>query len=787
MNTIKSNSLIATVIFVLLLSVNILHAENFGGIIKGKVLSNDGSALYEAHVALPSLGRGTVTNDKGEFIITHIPKGKHRVVVSYIGFESEIRMVNLETEQIVEIDVNLKQTTFQTETIVVTGNPYATNPLTSPQDVSSLSGREKLKSESASLGKTLENMPGIYNLSAGSVAGKPVVRGHTGERVLILSDGVAQEYQQYGERHSPNIEASNYDRIEVIKGAASLLYGSDAIGGAVNLIPHPFHFSQEGAVDLSGSLIGGYYSNNNEYMTGLKLNGSSGLFSVNTNLIRRKADDFNTPDAEPYSKTLKRGDPKFTGLIPNTNFEQLNGSLSLGYLSPMGILSGDYDHYLSKNNFLLPNGNPIGLRLENQIVNIKANLPFNNFIIKPKLSYQRNHRHATRGGLNYTTLPDSAVVDLVLNVYTARFEVENVDVLNLSGTLGAEIKHYDHENIGKVPLQPTGYFTNYSVFLFEEWQRDKLILNFGARFDYRNQLFYGTKTNPLLKADDKRSYSNLSGSFGIAYKLTDQLTATGNVSRSFRTPSFFNLYVYGEHGGVFAFQIGEPNLKNETSLDLSSSLRFKNEIINANITVFHNSIDNYIFLYNASNHPLAPKDIPFVFAHDQADARMTGVELSADAGIFKWLLLSGSYSSIKSEFTSGPHKEKELPLMPPNRLTIGVKFLLPDLSVINSPYISVNAKFVSSKKAAGIYEPFGQFDDGIGPDIPFGVCSAEKYNLVDLGLGFDLKLYRQPINVDIQVTNIFDEVYRDFLDTYKGYALSPGRSINLKLNLPFNF
>lgn len=787
MYQIKRNSLL-TVLFILLFISQYNYAENVGGIIKGRVFSTEGEALYGAHISLPSLSRGTVSNDKGEFIIANIPQGKHRLVISYVGFESEIKSIDIDNEQVIDLVIHLKPTPIQTEAVIVTGNPYAIDPLNSPQDVGSLSGREKMKSESASLGKTLENMPGVYNLSAGSVAGKPVIRGHTGERVLILSDGVSQEYQQYGERHSPNIEAFNYDRIEVIKGAASLLYGSDAMGGAVNLIPHPFHFSQKSRLDLSGDLAGGYYSNNNEYMAGIRLNSSTDLFSVNANFVRRKADNFKTPSVAPYSQTLKRGDPKFTGTIPNTNFEQLNGSFGIGYLSPFGIISVDYDHFLNKNNFLLPDGKPIGLQLENQIVNFKSNLPFGKFIFKPKFSYQRNHRQATRSGLNYTYIPDSADVDLILNVYTTRLEVENVDIFNLSGTLGTEVKYYDHKNVGKVPLQPTGNFTNFAIFIFEEWRLDKLSLNFGARFDYRDQIFYKTATNPLLTKDDKRSYSNLSGSFGVAYKLLDQLTITGNISNGFRTPSYFNLYVYGYHGGVFAFQIGNPNLKNERSLDFSTSLRFRNEMFNSSLTVFHNLISNYIFLYDAPNHPLAPTPKPqFIFAHDQADATMTGVEFSAEAALLNWFIVSGSYSSIRSKFTSGKWNDGVLPLMPPDRIVIGSKFLLPNVSIVKSPYISINSKFVSSKKAAGIYEPFGQFDDGIGPDIPFGVCSTEKYNLIDVGLGFNLCVYKQPVSVDISITNLTNEVYRDFLDTYKGYALSPGRSVNLKINIPFVF
>ena len=787
MHSIKRHALFAVfnLILVFCFASNV-YSSSASGNIKGKVTASDGTILYGAHVYLPSIDRGTTTNEEGVFVLYKIPTGTYRLAVSYIGYESQIATVTIAGEQTTDHEFILKHSTIQTEAVVVTGSPSGVDPLDSPQDVTAISGTEKLKMEGASLGKTLESLPGIYSLSAGSVAGKPVVRGHTSERVLILSDGVAQEYQQYGERHSPNIESFDYEKIEIVKGAASLLYGSDAMGGAVNLIPHPFHFSDNGTYKLDGDLAGGYYSNNNEYMTGLKLKVANDKLSFNGNIVRRKADNFNSPEEPTYAETGVRGAPKFTGEIPNTSFEQLNGSAGIGYLSPVGVFSVNYDHYGNKNNFLLPTGKPIGLRLMNDVIDIKGNLPFDKFIIKPKLSYQRNHRQATKGGLDYNTLPDSANVDLILNVYTGRVEVENVDVLGLNGTIGTEIKYYDHENVGNVPLQPTGHFTNYALFLFEEWQKNKLILDFGARCDYRDQLFYGTTTNPLLTEDDHRTYFNVSGSFGIAYKLTNELTAAGNIGRGFRTPSFYNLYVYGEHGGVFAYQIGNPDLDNETSLDLSASLRYKNNFINAEATFFHNMISNYIYLYNAPDHPLAPADQEFVFAHAQADAALTGIELSADISVFDWLLLNGNYSKISSKFTSGSYDNDELPLMPPDRAIIGTKVLLPSVSVIQSPYVGVKVKFVSSKDAAGIYEPFGQFDDGIGPDIPFGVCSTESYNVVDVNFGFCLCLYSQPINVDLEITNLLDNDYRDFLDTYKGYTLAPGRSVNMKLNIPFN-
>jgi len=771
--------------FVFIANTNSLYSQSKYGSIEGIVLNIEDEPLVGANIIMPNLERGASTNNLGEFIITQIPAGTYQVAVKFIGYKSETKNVKVNTGETSRLQFKLRQSVIESEPVVITGSPIAVNPLNSPQDISSISGREKIRLQSTSLGKTIESIPGIYNMSAGSVAGKPIIRGQTGERIRILSDGVAQEYQQYGERHAPNLDPFNSERIEIIKGAASLLYGSDALGGAVNLIPYRFHIAAGEKTEFNGSVTTAYHSNNDEYMAGAKFSSAIGKAGFNGALVRRSAGNFHTPAIDPFSETGKRGDPKFTGEIDHTDFEQINGSFAAGILTKAGLFSVNYDHYYNENNFLLPTGAPIGLRLQNQIVNAKANISLGRFIVKPKFSYQRNHRQAAKSGQSRDVLPDSAQVDLVLDVYTGRLEVEHIQISDFSGTLGAEVKYYDHENIGSVPLQPTGHFTNFALFGFEEWQSDKLTLNFGARFDSRYQEFNGSVTNPLLPENDKKTFSSLSGAVGASYKLSEMLTAAANIGRGFRTPSFYNMYVYGYHGGVFAYQIGNPELKNETSLDMNASLRFRSQRAEAAATLFHNRVSNYIFLYNAPDHPLAPQNEAFVFAHDQADAVLTGLDLSVTAHIFYWLILGGNYSFINSEFSSGIHKGNELPLIPADRVTGEVKFLLPNLFTLKSPYILLNMRYVGEKSAAGIYEPFGQFDDGIGPDIPFGVCSTKSYNLFNLGMGFDLPIMSRSINFDFEITNLLNTAYRDFLDTYKGYTLSPGRSVNVKLNVPF--
>ncbi len=766
--------------------VDSLSGQPGSGKIEGVVISEEGEPLPAANIYIPGLNRGTVSDNRGEFVFKQLPSGSYLVTVKYIGYEPRSRKVEVRAGETAEVSFKLEQSFIRIQPVVVTGRPVASDPLSSPQDISCLSGREKFRLQSASLGETIENIPGVYNISAGAVAGKPVIRGQTGERIRILSDGIVQEYQQYGERHAPNLDPFNADRIEVIKGAASLLYGSDALGGAVNLISPRFRMASRGEADLRGELTTSYHSNNGEYMAGMKLSGSRDRAGFTGSLVRRSGGNFHTPDVAPFAETGERGDPKFTGEIDHTDFEQINGSFSAGFMNSMGRFSVRYHHYYNKNNFLLPTGDPIGLRLRNQIAATEASLLFGSFILKPRFSYQRNQRQAARPGKSREVLPDSANVDLILDVFTGRLEAEHSSSGGLSGTIGGEIRHYDHENAGLVTLQPTGHFTSYALFGFEEWKKDRLTVDFGARFDYRSQKFYRSEGNPLLPADDRRSYSSLTGALGASCRMSGNITAAVNIGRGFRTPSFYNLYVYGYHGGVFAYQIGNPDLENETSLDISSSLRCRGERVEASFSLFRNRIDNYIFLYNAPDHTHAPEEAGFVFAHDQADAVLTGMDLDIRLKPTDWITLRGYYSLIRSQFSGGTHSGNELPLMPPDRLGTEAKFILPGFSFIHSPDLTFRLKYTGDKSAAGVYEPFGQFDDGIGPDIPFGTASTGEYLLLDIALGLDLEIAGRMVNSAIEVTNLMDEDYRDFLDTYKGYTLSAGRSINFRLNVPLD-
>jgi len=635
--------------------------------------------------------------------------------------------------------------------------------------------------ETAALGKVLEGLPGISSISTGPQAGKPVLRGLSGNRIRVMKDGVPMEYYQFSFRHQPVLNVSQAERVEVVQGTASILYGSDALGGAVNVITRSAPVAGARSRYLNAKIKGQYFSNNLERAGGFEFEGVSGPVGFRAGLTARRADNFSTPEAPKYSETNKSGDPKFTGELPFTNFDQYSGFVQLGTSGSFGNLQVIYDRYDSEQNYLLADGNPIGQNLENDNLKVKGNFQLNHrLILRPTLSFQRNLRQAAPG-LSYEDNPFWSV-DLVRRVYNTRIELIHTEMWGLGGTIGLDASYQDQETRAS-GLLPDAEVIDIGVFSFEETTFGRVTVNAGLRFDYRE---HDAEPNEEMRLPDtaagetdkvlKQSYSVLSGSTGASYQLTHFLTVASNFSVGFRAPDLFELHAHGVHGGVLAFQIGNPFLDPERSYNIDLSLRFRTDQAAAKATVYHNQIDDYIFLKNQNRDTTINGTIYPIYGADQTDAVITGLELSASVDILQWLRVKTSFSTLHSE---NKETDEKLPLMPSDKITGGVRLSAPRFGVIRNPYLEFNSKYVFSGKSAGAYEPFSQFDQ-----IPFGTSSTDNYTVFSLAVGGTIRLNSQPVDFHIEVENLFDEAYVDFLDTYKGYTLSMGRNISMRVEMP---
>ena len=680
------------------------------------------------------------------------------------------------------------------DTIAVTGTPIPGNIAELSADVDALSGAEKRRRQRASLGGSLDHFSGVSSIDTGANIGKPVLRGFSGDRVRVLSNGIGLDFQQFGVRHMPTVDPFLADRIEVVRGAQSLLYGSGAIGGAVNLRPRLPPTAPEGTQTLSGETTLAYQSAYDQVTAAQRFEGANGRLGFAGTLVWRDSGGLETPKASEALSSGNPRDPLVTGDIPFTDYEQLNGDISIGYMTELGQIRLRYERYRNEQNFVVPDvsGGPppvpggIGTNIENDLFQLDADLAIGEtWTLKPTLSFASNLRQANPGPPNplpRSELPGARVVDIDRDTITARIEAEHRGLFGaLDGRIGIEIVDTDQSSRGSTVLSPGGQIENYALFAFEEARMGDLTLNFGGRVDYREvtlDLDQTAGTSPRLEAltPDQRKNDYLTATWGLGanYAVTDHLSLVGNLSTGFRAPSLFELYADGVHGGVAAVQRGDPNLDEETSISLDAGLRWETDTLSAKITAYYNDIDDYIFL--AGTGTTDPGSGLDIFQVSQQNAETYGVDLTLEGRPLHWMTWRTTLSWVDGELSDGG----QVPLLPPLEIAGEVTFHDDRIGAFEDAYLTVGARYADGQKSAGLREPFGQFDS---PPPPFGTASTDDYVLLDATIGGTIGA--TGTEVQFGVENILDEDYRDFLDTYKNITLGPGRNWTLRVTQTF--
>lgn len=788
--------------------------ESERGVVTGTVTDADGEPLPGVQITDPTLERGTTTDADGAYALAGLPAGRHTLEFRFTGFETAIETVSVNAGETVSLNVQLAQATLRTRAVTVTGTPVAQDLLRSVQDVDVLSEEDLAVRPTAALGTLLqEQVPGVSSIKTGGQAGKPVLRGLSGNRIRVLKNSVGQEFYQFGVRHFPTTSVNEAERIEVVRGPSSILYGSDALGGAINVISKDVPTAGSEETFVGGQVDGQYKSNNNERAGALDLRGARGSVGFRAGFERRIADNFNAPDVPIFGEVDppnvgRFGDPRFSGEIPFTNFRQWSGYGQVGVQGEFGQLQLYGDYWTNDHNFLLPTpppADPIGLGQELEQANamLKGNVLAGDFVLKPRLAYQRAERRSAGAG-NPLDVIDAAddfdfPIDLAKDIVTARLDAVHPEMGLLSGTIGAEFRYLDGRSNGSVQLEPSSETISFGAFIFEEIDLDPLTLSSGLRLDVLNQEAdpFPIAVERLNLTDDQleNTYVTLSGSVGGNYRLAEGVAAVANLSTGFRAPSIFELYADGQHGGVFAWQQGNPTLDPERSYSIDGSLRLERSWIQGEVTLYQNWINDYIFLSNRGEtfEQEAGPDLP-IFDSEQTDAWLRGFEGDVRVAPRPWLEL-GIEGAILATNGDGlennpiPNSETrsdgDLPLIPADNLG-GLVRLESDLGQLQSAFVQTRVRHVFEKDAAGAFEPFSQFDQSPPPPPPpFGTASTEAYTLVHLETGVTVPFQNMPLRFSLRVDNLLNEVHRDFLDTYKGYALSPGRDVQVSLHGSF--
>jgi len=719
--------------------------------IKGKVTDINNEPLIGASVYLPELNKGTITNQAGEYLISNIPNGKIKIQFSTLGYNNRIETVELNGNSL-ELNITLSQTAIETEAIVVSGG-YNSTQHENAVKIDILRLDPLTITNTPNFTEVLTKVPGVDMISKGSGVSKPVIRGLSMNDILVLNNGVRFENYQYSSHHPLGIDEFGIEDVEIIKGPASLLYGSDAIGGVINFIkekPAPI-----------GSIIGDYnmqlFSNTLGMTNNLGLKGASKKFFGGLRVGQKTNSDF-----------LQGGGT----FVPNSRFNEMSVKANAGFTDKVGTFKLFYDF----------NNQKLGLVEDEAIEAItkrgrENNIwyqEFNTHLISSQNKlYLGKFKLDINSAFQNTELVhfgDVGVyeIQMVLATLTYDAKLHLPSKENSEYIIGFQGFNQTNKNLNdrETKLLPDATTNNYSAFVLLQYTFfKKLKVQTGVRYDNKtiSTKAIGLATDTMTyRAPLDKSFGSFSGSLGATYNLSEKLLFRANFAAAYRTPNLAELTSNGQH--ELRYEIGDHNLVPENSYETDLSLHYHKDNFTFDIAGFYNIVNNYIFISSTGDTTASGIDI---FRYKQANSTLFGGEagLHVHPKTIKWLHFETTFSSVIGKQQNGVY----LPFVPAHKLRFELRGEKEKLMFFKKAFASINT-----------CTAFNQ--NNPAPDE----TTTAGYTLIDLSIGGNIKIKNQFISLSISANNILDTKYIDHLSTLKEVNLyNPGRNISLNLKIPF--
>ena len=741
---------------------------------------------------------GAVADANGMYVLNNIPDGHHVVEISHAGYSTMV--VHLELNANVVKDFALSPVVVENQGVIVTGVAGATSIRKSPVPVAAIRKSALLQISSSNIIDALTHIPGVSQVSTGPAISKPYIRGLGSNRVVIVNDGVRQEGQQWGDEHGVEIDELSVAKVEVVKGPASLMYGSDALAGVINFItntPAP-----EGK--LKGNIISNFQTNN-------------GLFAINGNLAGNK----NGLNWNLYGTYKSAGNyrNKYDGKVLNSGFNEknmggyigINKSWGFSHLivsrfdQELGLVEGERDD--ATGQFLLFGGSSLEriatrsdldsrkLFVPQQRVQHNKIVSDNNFAIgnsrlKVNLGFQNNQRQEF--GNPEDPLEKELFFDLKTFNYNLQWQLPELKEWHT--TIGINGMRQTNANKGEETLIPEYNLFDIGGFVFIQRLFKKATVSGGLRFDNRS-----VNSKELIEGSDikfnafSRSFSNFSGSMGVSYEATDRLTLKANIARGFRSPTLAELSSNGAHEGTNRYEYGKQDLNSETSLQVDAGLNFNYEHFSIDLSAFNNQMNDFIFyrklesVFGGDSLANADGDLIPAFKFNQQNANLAGLEVSVDIHPhpLDWLHFENAFSFVRGQFDNPIDGSNNIPLIPAARFTSELK-----------------AEFKKLGKTLHNFYARLELDNTFRQNKPFTgfetETATEGYSLLNAGLGADVVNGNKTLfSFHVGVTNITDVAYQSHLSrlkytgenrtTGRTGVFNTGRNFSFKINVPLEF
>ncbi|MBK0369295.1 TonB-dependent receptor [Flavobacterium agrisoli] len=746
----------------------LLQAQNS---VSGKVTDNQNNPLPGVAIYLAELHKGTTTDANGIYRFDNLPNRNFRIAFTYVGFQT----VNQLLEKIGKgtvLNIQMEEAVLEMDEVIVS-TPFNKLQSQNVMKVEHESIKTLQQKGTATLIEGLATIPGVSQISTGTSIGKPVIRGLSGNRVLVYSQGVRIENQQFGDEHGLGLNDAGVESVEVIKGPASLLYGSDAMGGVLYFNPEKF----ADAHTIKANFNQRYFSNTLGSNASLGVKGSTDNWKFLTRGTYNTHSDYKIADGDRVTNTRYNETDFKTGIgYNNTKFSTVfrynYNKLDLGIpeegfaeqthsKSPQFPKQGVTNHLLSLNNVVYLGTSKLDL----------------------DLGYISNNRKEFEES-------NDPSLDMLLNTfnYNAKYHLPKMG--QFETIVGVQGMHQTNKNSGDEYLIPDATTNDFGAFATVNYEWKSNVLQAGLRFDNRhiNSLAHEADGHEHDDHDDhdhdhdeedhdhdhdhehhggdfdalNRSFNSVNASLGYKTNLSEAIVLRANVASGFRAPNLAELTSNGVHHGTNRYEVGNSALKNEQNLQTDLNLEYKNSHFEFFVNGFYNHINNYI--YTSPTGEML--DDNYVFEYIQDNAKLYGGEvgLHIHPHPLDWLHFETSFETVTGKKDNGDY----LPLIPANNWnnTIRTEFTIKNW--LREGFASFNVSSTFNQNKVSGFE-----------------TASDAYTLVNLGLGGTIQLRKLTFGLSLNANNLFDKQYIAHLSRLKNDGI-PNIGRNVVLGLNFN-
>ena len=649
-----------------------------------------------------------------------------------------------------KVDALLTIAIIQSQEVVITGS-YVSSQHENAVKIDVLKSKDIALSGTPNFMESLTKVPGVDMISKGQGISKPIIRGLSMNDVLVMNNGVRIENYQFSENHPLGIDDNDVERVEIIKGPASLLYGSDAIGGVINFIkekPAPV-----------GKILGDYRMQLHSNTLGM--NNSIGLKGASKKLFG----GFRFGNKTHADYLQGGGD-----YVPNSRFNEMTFNANMGHTGKIGTFKLTYDYFKQDLGMTVPaikllitkqgRKNEIWFQdLEHQLLSSQNSLYLGKFKWNINVAYQNALRKLQ------TTL-DVPFVEMNLNTITYESKLyfppndKSEYIIGLQGMLqnNKNLNNRASQFLPDANINNIGFLGLAQYTFFE-----KLKLQGGLRFDmYKTKTFeLGIEGTSGYHAPVNKEFSNLNGSIGATYSVNNKTTLRTNFAKGYRVPNLSELTSNGMHGN--RYEIGNENLSPENSFETDLNMHYHGEFLSFDLAGFYNQINDYIFISPTTD---TTSNGISIYRFSQTNATLHGGE----AGIhfhpksLPWLHIEGTYSLVIGKQENGNY----LPFIPAQKFRYEIRAEREKIGFLKKPSIKLSALTALKQSNPSPYE-----------------TETNGYTLVNFSINTDIHVLRQILNFGISVNNIFDTQYFDHLSLQPLNYYNQGRNISISLKIPF--